>query len=512
MSKVITSRLISLIVIGVIVVGAFLFLSKGSKQTGGTETVAGYSTITSVAGCTFMINSAFAEQATAVTQITEGVDFETNEFYSYKNGKDQYMLFNLDNNGGLVVAVEKGTHFNLDQVKDEEQAVKNADVMGIWFDVDKEGLKADKDGSRTECVVKAQVVITNNLYNDYIGKLITIDEDEEEWAMFVGIPGDRYKNVSKEAKAGLETIANSFHRSDNTGEFEEPEYAVVIDGSDNTLASTLSENNITEDTETQVVAETDTDIETVEVTGVKETPSDDEIAVAEVTETTEVIEETEPVVTETPEEEETPQEAKEPQAFTQVPVPTPEPVKQEKRETVTTQSNVMATKWDNSKAYPSSPYSMLNIGQAGIFEATSKVNNGAEEMVVRVDKILGKEEAETTIRNAVRKGQSPLEYMDAPAGCHWEAAVYAVNFQSIHDNPYIDVRIVGADGKNLKYRGIKYPMTGHDLYTGIDKGDWKENITVYYAVPNGCKEYVLKVGDGDDINGWKSAYYYVVTK
>lgn len=529
MTKTILIRIISLVVIGVVVVAvAIYFLTTPGKETTGVQNVEGYSTITSVAGCTFMVNGNFTDKATAVTQISEGVNFEKGSFYSYKNGKDQYLLFNLDNSG-IVVAVEKGTNFHLEKAEDPVAAVKESDIMGIWFGTDKEGLKLDKGGSRCDGHVTAQVVITNDLYNDFIGRIVTLNNGSEEWSMFVGIPGNRYKNMTKKAKEGIDVIADSFALSNNTGEFEEPDYAVVIDGSKPSENGVISASSMSDNTASSNVASDSNGPSFIEISG-DEIPgtsvSEDETEEkADENDVEEDIESSEGTETgseeeETPEESPSEEEAETPPAEESEQTEEPavqEPVKEaedvsetkDKPKAVRTASTVIEEK-DDGKAYYSSVYQMLNLGQTGLFDVISKANTGRpEQMMARLYGIQNSVATKKSIEDAFKAELSPFAYSDPPPGCHWESAIYAVNLEGINDNPYVNVKLVGADGKALKFRGVKYSMVTHDIYSYKMKGSWKDGIMVYYAVPNGCTEYVLKVGDGDDINGWNAAYFYI---
>ena len=545
MSKSWIVRIIAGIIILIVMIGAVVYSIKSPHKDAPTvETIEGFSTITSVAGCTFMINEDFVDKATAVTQISEGVNFSADDFYSYKNGKDQYMLFCMNNDDGIVVAVEKGTHFDLKDAENPNDAIKNADVMGIWFGTDKEGLKLDVNDNKCDGQVTAQVVITNELYNDFIGKIITLRNNDEEWSMFVGIPGNRYKKLSKNAKAGIEAIASSFHLSDNTGELQEPEYAVVIDGtkedavSSNTVSGNVSSLSDKEDVPevVEVSKETITPAPTpvtVSMDNIETTDAQVSDNIAEdVTESTQESGDIE--VTDSKEDEETNEQDKD-----TMPAPyeeetegkeSEEEISEEKEETiefgesetlettditglenkVKTESTVKKD-WDDNKAYSSNIYSMLNVGQVGLFEAISRSNKdtGKEQLMVKITKVLDSKNTEKMIEEATKINALPVKYYPAPSGCHWESIVYSVNFGDSNYEPYTNVKLVGADGKALKYRGIKYPTRTFDVYTGKRRGSWKDGMIVYYAIPNGCEEYVLKIGDGDNINNWQSAYFFV---
>ena len=477
-------RIIAIIVVAVVAVGVFIAQMTTPKAAEpSVEQKNGYSTITSVAGCTFMVNSVFTDQATAVTQISDGIDFDRQGFYSYKNGTDQYMLFQLD---GIVVAVEKGTTFNFDDYKDKEEALNNSSIMGIWFGTDKDGIKYDKKDYRGEGIVTAQVVITNDLYNDFIGKLVCLKKDGEEWSMFVGIPGTRYKEVGKEAKNGIESIAESFHLSDNTGEFAEPEYAVVISGDNVGQVVKAEEIEVKkEKPPKQTVSEPAAPVEESEKVSA-DSVSEQEEPVEEV-----VVQEEKP--TEAPIEEKD-EEEKKPETAAAKP-------------TVTVKSTVRNNASDD-KAYSSSIYSMLSVGKSGVFEAKTGTGDGITQMIVKLNAIQDSKVTSNEVYNYVLKHMNDTILYEAPPGCHFESAEFEVSApEGASSIPYTDVRFVGADGKALKFRGIKYSTRTYDLISEDDMSGGKR--IVYYAVPNGCTEYVLKFGDGDDINGWKSAYYYV---
>ena len=538
MSKKNIIRIVAICVAAILLVGVFVaVLTTPKEATSSVEQRAGFATITSVAGCTFMVNSSFSDQATAVTQISDGVAFERNGFYSYKNGVDQYMLFQLD---GVVVAVEKGTTFNFEGTKKKEDALANSSIIGIWLAPEKKGLKYEHHGNRSEGIVTAQVVITNNLYNDFVGKVITLTDNGEEWSMFVGVPGTRYKDLSGESKSGIDVIAESFELSDNTGEFVEPEYAVVISGnnavdpaldeepvgevievqhsddtasgnavSDNAVSgNTVSEDeaSVSEDATTVSENEPEEKEDTVEVTA----KADD--GKEEKSEEKKEEEPSEEVAEEATEEatEEQSEEAEEPEEEQEEEKPEPEPEKPQKPETPrVTVKSIVKNEYDENKAYTSSIYSMLNIGQTGLFDA--KANNGKDpdRLMVKIETIQNSQETYDCIKKGKARGFLPLDVENAPPGCHWESAVYDINYSGVSSKPYTNIKLVGADGKALKFRGIPYSTRTYDISGVRADGDWLRGFVVYYAVPNGCTEYVLRVGDGDDITGWQSAWYYV---
>ena len=493
MSKKNIIRIVAILILAIGATG--LFIAKIITPEEAKAEVAqkpGYSTITSVAGCTFMVNSAFTEKATAVTQISDGVNFSRNDYYSYKNGTSQYMLFQLD---GVVVAVEKGTSFNFEQMETKEDALNNSSIMGIWFSTDKDGLKYDKKGNRTESIVTAQVVITNDLYNDFIGKLVTLKNEDEEWSMFVGVPGDRYKKLEKESKEGIESLISTFELSlDNTGEFDKPEYAVVISGNN---VGEIIEDVAIRDEEVPVVTKAEQNsVKSVDITAAV---SEDVVTSEDVEEQTEEVEVIQA-------------EADVQEASISPPVQTVsdnnEDAVSEPGKRVAVASTVRDTVEDD-KAYSSNIFSMLIMGQAGICNIKRQSGNDNDTVIVKLTGVYDSGKTKGAIERAEAAGAPAVKYQSPPPGCHWESASFDINCQTLEDIPYLDVRMVGADGESLKFRGIRYAERTYDISADSMEGSWIKGYRVYYAVPNGCTEYVLKAGDGNDINGWSSAYYYV---
>ena len=60
------------------------------------------------------------------------------------------------------------------------------------------------------------------------------------------------------------------------------------------------------------------------------------------------------------------------------------------------------------------------------------------------------------------------------------------------------------DGENLKFRGIEYTQRTYDIPVSDTE------FYSFYAVPNGCREYVLEMGEGDGKGEEAVSSYYGV--
>ncbi len=185
----------------------------------------GYTEITSVPGVSFYINSPFVEKATAITQISDNIRFQKNQYYSYKNGTDKYLLFNMEK---LIVAAQKGTDFWISESEDKEYSLLNTSLMNIWFTQGTKKFSSETENGVTLTKACAGVSINSTTYGDFVGVLANIYKDGEEWSIFVGVPGERYDKLSSDSQNGIENIVNSFAFSDSVGDIAQDIYAVWI--------------------------------------------------------------------------------------------------------------------------------------------------------------------------------------------------------------------------------------------------------------------------------------------
>lgn len=166
-------------------------------------------------------------------------------------------------------------------------------------------------------------------------------------------------------------------------------------------------------------------------------------------------------------------------------------------------TNLNQEKLDVHKVYNSDEYNMLYLGQAGYF--TCNFMDEGEKLVVRANKVYTGEEADTIIKNYVKK-QNIYEYFEAPDGYSWHVLEYDISYENCSTLPYINFKLKGLDGNKLVFRGIPIDERTHDaVILPKEKRLCTYNNYCYYAVPNGCHEYAIMCGDENGI----CTYYYI---
>lgn len=481
-----------IILLGVFFIGLYLvFGLKGS----GTENKdanmydSGYTTIKSVPGVSFEVLKNSETSAQAVLEVSPNVNFVSHQTYMYKNGADTYMLFNIKNS---IVVCKKGTDYNLSKGTD---ILEKKSLNGIRF---KPTSVINNSGNISVVSVTAEVVITNELYNDFIGKVATIRKDDTEWTLFVG--------TTERNNDFVEHIITSFKENNEavmvpiTYEVDIEEDGAAVEVGSNTTESTEhpvvdtpsvdtpnSENSNIEDTDTE---NNDTG---------NEATGDDTGVISEPVEEVPVEEPVESPDKEPAEEDATTEDATKDSDSAE----SSEVTDNTHEETVVVQSNQNSYKKQEGKAYTSNIYSMLDVGNTGY--VTILGGNGQYERgYVRVTQIKKRDEVQSLIDAHINSGNAYYDEMNAPQGMHWEACVYDVKYPSA--DGYLNVYIKGLDGNNLVYNGVVNTARTYDIPSANVDGEWTIGMVTFYAVPNGCEEYALQFGDGSDE---EKAYYHI---
>lgn len=452
----------------------------------GKENLTGYSKMTNINGITFYVPTTLNNSATAVTAITPDSNYDYTSTYTYKD-TDSFLIFRMSE---MVIVVKKGNTFNLSSCannSERQNAIINNDLLGIWFHIPnkfKDSSEETNGASKYSCTINAEVIITNELYDNFTGKLSVIEANNTEYCIFAGYVGSDYNELEKEQQESIDTIINAFKLNTSAPQEQEMiEVSETVESSEPvsvTEPSSTSESTVeekeeptsTDDVEIVIdVPETDSEI-------LSEEESDDVEIVIDVPEAEE---ESEPIST--------PEEEKEPES-TQ-PKPT--------------------IVLDNQNANEeNSIYNMLSLNETSKIDIMQGYN--VANVSVKPTAIYTEQEAISIIQNHCKKEDTLYEYTEPPVGCSWEVVRYTISYQQ-NDmyTPYVNIKIVGLDGESLKFRGITYSKRTHDILISenITNGTVTKELYCFYAVPNGCNEYTLEIGDGTIHNNEESAYYLI---
>lgn len=136
-------------------------------------------------------------------------------------------------------------------------------------------------------------------------------------------------------------------------------------------------------------------------------------------------------------------------------------------------------------------YHLLKIGETGLYHAYDKnAENGLSEGEITIDQLYTGDDAVKLVKEYCQSGKSMYQYADAPAGYSWQVIRY--HLSKSQNELYTNIRIEGLDGERLKYHGISCTTRTYDM---IYDWDSTTDLYCYYAVPDGCEEYMLECGN-----------------
>ncbi len=435
----------------------FVMVLSGCGNNMTSNIPSGYAAVTSVPGVTFGMPTFILGQATAITSISNDNEYDTDSTYLYKDGESVYVLFNMES---LVVYVKKGTSFDLDNAENEKEQVLAENLEGIWFN--NVTNYSSNGGKYCFTLDSAQVNVTNSLYGDFTGMLAVERNGVSEWSIFAGIPGSKYDDLTKEQRSVIETIIKTFTLSDEAKEEMLKEVSPAETGA-------KSKEELADEKEVAPVGAENNSYPAVQDKAPEEEPS--------------------PTI-----KEEIPKE-----------IPAADDVEsaKEKEKTennghydLTVETNQKKGRRTSEASY-SDIYSMLSVGDKGFYQIAGE--NGTTEYIATIDKILTGKEASDMVKKYFQSEDAIGVYEDAPVGCSWNVAEYSVNADPV--TQYTDIRLLGIDGEKLRFRGIEYPIRTYDIYTFMEEEQGVfSKLYCFYAVPNGCSEYMLEIGDKNPVD------------
>lgn len=345
-----------------------------------------YTTITSVDGVEFDMPIELLTQATAITNMPKEMDYSSNT-YSYKDGNNTYMLFNMEQ---FIIVVENQTGYRLRDVSDIEETMKANPLDGIWFEeVEKDTLhtKTSEDNVfKAVANVTSEISISNQHQGKFVGKFAYISENDYECSMFVGFKGESYNNIDTTKRKIMNYITRS-------------------------LAVTEPASTLSSDFEDHLSKDAGLVIED-------------------------------------------------------------------------NQGEVGSNKYSDI-------YHLLSIGMTGLYHAYDKdAENSLSDGEITIEQLYTGNEAINIIKKYCTSGRAMHQYVDAPEGYTWHIIRYSL--LKPQNELYTNIKVEGLDGEHLVYKGVSCTTRTYDIIY-----DWNStsDLYCYYAVPNGCEEYMLECGD-----------------
>lgn len=472
----------------------------------------GYSVVDSIDGSLFEVVASVARTATAITNISPDMDFEENQTYLYKNGEDEYFLFNMSS---IVMVAQKGTKFDISN-EDRTQMIQDAGILGVWFSPIKKNLEyseASKNGTyKLIATVKAEVAINADLYRDFVGKIAIIDDGQEQWSIFIGNIGDDYKDLDEDTQDAISYMASTLNVSSRKAEVSDETEGNMYVVNDNSKDSEMQDMNTEpapdvsiQDTENQentgsmlsesIQPESNTVIETGNETDevVLTEPQDESEMEAEIESQSETKTEAaaDSEVTDEQWEEASLYELNQEEALNT----------ERKIITLDNQKKKHNSSTGSSVVQESSVYNLLTSGERGY--ASVICGKQYVNCIVEMDDVYRDETAVTLIKRFYNNGAIAGNYFEPQEGTSWEVAHYKIEYPN--GKGYVDAKFCGMDGNALNYRGIKYSQKTYTIKIS------DEEYYCYYAVPTNCREYVIAFGEGTPDNTNAVAAYYKVS-
>lgn len=472
-----------LITVTVLLLSSFL---TGCSKNLYESTANGYTQVTSIDGVYFDMADSWLEQATAITHIAEENDYSVGT-YLYKDGESSYLLFDI---ASIIVCVEKNSDFNFEDADSIEAALTSTSLDGIWFTAAHEKLKYDtckRNGAyKLIANVNAEVSVTSELYGNFAGKLASVSNDEYECSLFIGAKANSYEELTKTQLKLINHICRSLTISSDKDDMSDTDNGTTVQGTEISASESIENTEV----ETNTASEnTESGTEDLVIL-----PDTHESTEEEHSPDTPAQVDTEIVVNDSAEEDSDNGNDS-----------------SEKDSAEKNSSDFTSLKNNQSEAESqfSDIYHMLNIGDTGTFQALNNDGSQFEAEDITITALYTGDDATRLIKEYCNTADCPYAYEDAPSGTKWHVIEYTLD--RAPTDLYVNIKMIGLDGEKLKYRGVSYPTRTHDMFYNMEANGGKyTKLYCYYAVPNGCTEYALQVGDQvEDAN--TSAAYFMVT-
>ena len=137
---------------------------------------------------------------------------------------------------------------------------------------------------------------------------------------------------------------------------------------------------------------------------------------------------------------------------------------------------------------------ILSIGEVGSITYMDQ-SAFAQDAAVIVDAIITGTDAEQSRKEQFEAGNLYRKDIVPPEGMHWNVVEYRITADPSEN--YIDVSMTGTDKEKLRYKGYFYSMRSYEVKNKneMEPDGYYGKMYRYYAVPDGCNEYLICIGN-----------------
>lgn len=141
---------------------------------------------------------------------------------------------------------------------------------------------------------------------------------------------------------------------------------------------------------------------------------------------------------------------------------------------------------------PTKPVYMSSIGEFGMYVTNNSY--GLTQHLCLIEEAFAEKEAEDIIKEFFNRPSAHYEYPELPEGCSWHLILYSTTADPAEY--YTDIRVYGTDGRKLTIQNETCSSRTYDIFDDMkEQNGFFTNLYCFYAIPNGCTEYMLRIGD-----------------